>query len=102
MPKYRATVQVNGITGENPRAVRSALDEQLRKSGLENCRVVTVDLESVPSPPPPRTSPPGAGAAEPGETAWRRETNIGGLLLMAAAAWAIWFFWWMLSGGAPD
>lgn len=94
MPKYRAMVRVSGITGESPKAVRTALDECLRKSGLEHCRVVIVDLED-----PPRTRslrrPPRFAPAEP---SWRREMNMGGLVLVAAAAWAIWFFWWMLTG----
>jgi ferric-dicitrate binding protein FerR (iron transport regulator) len=95
MPKYRATVQVTGMTGESPRAVRSALDEQLRKSGFENCQIVSVDLEA----PPPKAlmRAPAAPAVEP---AWRRQANAGGLLLVAAAAWAIWFFWWMLSASS--
>jgi hypothetical protein len=96
MPKYQATVHVTGLTGENPRAVRSALDELLRKSGLENCRVVAVDVEGVPNPNATRPATP---VPNPSEMTWRREANIGGLLLIAAAAWAIWFFWWMLSSG---
>jgi ferric-dicitrate binding protein FerR (iron transport regulator) len=95
MPKYQATVHVTGLTGEDPRAVRSALDEQLRKSGLENCRIVAIDVEGVPSPPALTRAAARADTAR--ETTWRREANIGGLLLIAAAAWAIWFFWWMLS-----
>ena len=92
-------MSVTGLTGETPRAVRSALDEQLRKCGLENCRVVAVDIEGAPGPAPlPRPTPPLAGQ---NEATWRREANIGGLLLIAAAAWAIWFFWWMLSSAPP-
>lgn len=94
MPKYRAILQVSDIAGDNPAAVRTALDEQLRKSGLENCRVVTVEPEGMrarPGPTPPPPAPP--------ESAWRRQANAGGLLLVAAAAWALWFFWWMFSSG---
>lgn len=96
MPRYRATLKVSGISGESPRAVRSALDEQLRSSGLENCHVVSVDLDV----------PYGDGARDSrfmgvGEPSWQEQTNAGGLLLVAAAAWAVWFFWWMLSA-APD
>lgn len=94
MPKYQATVHVTGLSGENPRAVRSALDEKLRSSGLENCRILTVEAEIGPSSAL-------AGATRKAKDAtWRREANIGGLLLIAAAAWAIWFFWWMLSGSS--
>lgn len=90
-------MQVSGITGENPRAVRSTLDEQLRRSGLENCHVVSVDLDT-----PPRRALMGRPAAvAPSEPTWSSQANAGGLLLVAAAAWAIWFFWWMLSG-APE
>lgn len=96
MPKYRATLRVSGITGESPRAVRSTLDEQLRKSGLEHCRVVSVDLDD----PPQKTSVRRPPAAAPSEPAWRRQANIGGLLLVATAAWALWFFWWMLAGAS--
>ena len=96
MPKYRATLQVSGIRGENPHAVRSALDDQLRKSGFENCHVVRIDLD-VPPPNPSNRSYGGPGRDEV-DTAWRQRSNTGGLLLAAAAAWAIWFFWWMLSG----
>jgi len=95
MPKYQATVHVTGLTGENPGAVRSALAEQLRKSGVENCRILAVDVESGSNPnTPPRRGTP---ARPPKESGWRREASIGGLLLIAAAVWAIWFFWWMLS-----
>jgi hypothetical protein len=88
--------QVSGIRGESPRAVRLALDEQLRSSGLENCHIVSVDLDV-----------PYAGAARVGrfmgvkEPGGQREPSAGGLLLVAAAAWAVWFFWWMLSA-TPD
>jgi hypothetical protein len=73
-----------------------ALDEQLRGSGLENCHVVSVDLEV-----------PYTGAARVGrflggkEPGGQQEAGAGGLLLVAAAAWAVWFFWWMLSA-TPD
>lgn len=98
MPKYRATLQVTGIAGENPSEVRSALDEQLRKSGLDNCRIVTVEPEGL---RPPRSTPArSAGQPDGREAAWRRQANAGGLLLVAAAAWALWFFWWMFSNGA--
>ena len=94
MPKYRATVQVSGLAGDSPRAVRSALDEQLRKSGLENCKVVTVDVDA---PRLQRSSPmPLPGLEGTGEAA-RTGFDIGGLLLVGAVAWAIWFFWMMLS-----
>jgi ferric-dicitrate binding protein FerR (iron transport regulator) len=93
MPRYRATVHVSGITGENPRAVRSALDAQLRKSGLQNCRIVNVDLEGAPAAASIETQ-----RVADREVA-RQRASIGGLLLIAALAWAIWFFWWMLSGG---
>lgn len=92
MPKYRATVQLFGLTGESPRAVRSALDEQLRKSGLENCRVIGIDLDA----PPPNPSGSRRGIDD-ADTAWQQRSQAGGLLLVAAVAWAIWFFWWMLS-----
>jgi len=94
MPKYRATVHVTGIPGDTPTAVRGALEEHLRRSGLQNYRVVSVDPEGVPARPAP--SPIRASAASE-DSAWRRQSNAGGLLLVAAAAWAIWFFWWMLS-----
>lgn len=98
MPKYRATVQVSGLAGDSPRAVRSALDEQLRKSGLENCKVVTVDVDAprlkLSSPIP---VPVLDGTDEPART----RIDTGGLLLVGAAAWAIWFFWLMLSS-LPD
>jgi hypothetical protein len=93
MPKYRATVQVSGLAGENPRAVRSALDEQLRKSGLENCRIVTLDVDA----PLAKMAPPRSANPPP---ARRRQIDAGGLLLVGAAAWAIWFFWMMLSSAS--
>ncbi|MEO8603403.1 MAG: hypothetical protein ABI629_12575 [bacterium] len=97
MPKYRATVQVTGLPGDTPSAVRGALEEHLKRSGLENCRVVSVDPEGLPARPvglPTRATVPKE------DSAWRRQSNAGGLLLVAAVAWAIWFFWWMLSAGA--
>lgn len=96
MPRYRATIQIHGVDGETPAAARGALEEQLRRSGLENCRVLSVDPEGLPARhPAPRPVPLPAASS-----GWRRESNAGGLLLVAAAAWAIWFFWWMLSNGA--
>lgn len=89
MPKFRATVHVSGLTGESPRAVRSEIDEQLRKSGLQNCHVVSIDLDE-PMAPRRRTN-------EAVETVPPPANNAGGLLLMAAATWALLFFWWMLS-----
>ena len=95
MRKYRATVQVTGIAGENPRAVRSALDEQLRNSGLQNCKVVSIDIDAPRRPD--RRSTEVIAAESPAEQIGR-----GGLLLAAAAAWAILFFWWVLSVSPPD
>jgi len=93
MPKYRATLQVSGIVGENPRSARSALDDQLRKSGFENYRVVRVDVE-----PAPRASLRREPRPDDGDTILQRQRGAGGLLLVAAAVWAVWFFWWVLSG----
>jgi ferric-dicitrate binding protein FerR (iron transport regulator) len=95
MSKYRANLHVSGITGDSAKAARSALDEQLRKSGLDNYRVVSIDLEA---PPAPAAAQRRVRTA-PSEASWERQANAGGLLLVAAAAWAIWFFWWMLSAG---
>lgn len=94
MPRYRATIYVNGVDGETPSAARAAVEEQLKQSGLENCRVVSVDPEGLTARAVRR--PPAVRAPEP---EWRRQSNAGGLLLVAAIAWAIWFFWWMLSNG---
>jgi ferric-dicitrate binding protein FerR (iron transport regulator) len=94
MPRYRATIHVNGVDGETPSAARAAVEAQLKQSGLENCRVVSVDPEGLTQRPVHRP------AKVPGPDAhWRRQSNAGGLLLVAAVAWAIWFFWWMLSNG---
>jgi hypothetical protein len=95
MPKYRATVHVSGLTGESPRAARAALDERLRQQGLENCRIVAIDIDAPPLNKAMTTRP---GPIQP---ARRGQANPGGLLLVAAAVWAIWFFWWMLSA-APE
>ena len=94
MPKYRATIHVNGVSGETPSAARAAVEEQLKQSGLENCRVVSVDPEGLAGRPVHRPAAPASRDSE-----WRRQSNAGGLLLVAAVAWAIWFFWWMLSNG---
>ncbi len=94
MPKYRATIYVNGVAGETPTAARAAVEEQLKQSGLENCRVVSVDPEGLGARPMHRPV-----AVTNTDTEWRRQSNAGGLLLVAAVAWAIWFFWWMLSNG---
>ncbi|MBX3023342.1 hypothetical protein KF840_00355 [bacterium] len=94
MPRYRATIYVNGVDGDTPSAARAAVEEQLKQSGLENCRVVSVDPEGLTGRPVRRP----ASAAQP-DPDWRRQSNAGGLLLVAAVAWAIWFFWWMLSSG---
>lgn len=97
MPKYRATVQVSGLAGENARAVRSALDEQLRKVGLEHCRVVAVDIDS-----PGRPLERRAVTNDAVDARRDRPVDTAALLLLGAAAWAIWFFWWMLTGDPPD
>jgi len=94
MPKYRATVRVSGIDGESLQSVRTALDEQLRQSGLENCRIVNVEAE-VP-PPPVRRNGPASALKQP--PIWRRQADTGAMLLVAAVAWGIWFFLWMLLG----
>jgi hypothetical protein len=101
MPKYRAIVHVSGLTGENPRVVRSEIDEQLRKSGLENCQVVSIDLD-LPVATRRRVN-------EAVESLQPPASRAGGFLLVAAATWALlffctWallFFWWMLSA-APE
>lgn len=94
MPKYRATIHVNGVPGETPSAARAAVEEQLKIGGIENCRVISVDPEGL--APRQMARPPAVVHADP---EWRRQSNAGGLLLVAAVAWAIWFFWWMLSNG---
>ena len=94
MPKYRATIHVTGVSGETPSAARAAVEEQLKQSGLENCRVISVDPEGLASRPVRR--PVVVNGPDPD---WRRQSNAGGLLLVAAVAWAIWFFWWKLSNG---
>jgi len=94
MPKYRATIHVTGVSGESPSAARAAVEEQLKQSGLENCRVISVDPEGL--APRPVRRPVAVSGPDPD---WRRQSNAGGLLLVAAVAWAIWFFWWMLSNG---
>jgi ferric-dicitrate binding protein FerR (iron transport regulator) len=95
MPKYKATVHVSGLNGDSPTSVRSALDDQLKKVGIENYRVVAVEPEGWARAAQRAT----ATAAPPNDSAWRRQANAGGLLLVAAAAWAVWFFWWMFSVG---
>jgi flagellar biosynthesis/type III secretory pathway ATPase len=96
MPKYRATVRVSGLTGETPRAVRAALDEQLRKSGLQNCGIVAIDIDA---PPPTKVAPVRRPA--PAAPARRHQNSAGELLLVTAATLAIWFFWWILTA-PPD
>jgi hypothetical protein len=95
MRKYRATVQVTGLAGESPRAVRSALDEHLRQSGLENCEVVSIDLDA----PAPVVRRPAANVVA--ASAPPAPFVAGRMLLAAAAAWVLLFFWWMLST-APE
>jgi len=92
MPKYRATVHVSGLAGDNPRAVRSALDAQLRQIGLEHWRVVALDIDA---PARVLDQPPPVIAPQPDRD---RPVDPGVLLLVGAVAWAIWFFWLLLSG----
>lgn len=99
MRKYRATVQVTGIAGESPRAVRSALDEQLRQIGLQNCEVVSIDLDA-PTPVVRRPAANGIVASAP--PAQAQHLGAGRMLLAAAAAWALLFFWWVLSTVPPE
>lgn len=95
MPKYKATVHVTGLSGDSPTSVRTALDDQLKKIGIENCRIVAIEPEGWARAAQRAT--PQAQSSE--DSAWRRQANAGGLLLVAAAAWAVWFFWWMFSVG---
>ena len=95
MPKYKATVHVTGLSGDSPTSVRTALDDQLKKIGIENCRVVAVEPEGWARAAQQQAAP----HAPSQDSAWRRQANAGGLLLVAAAAWAVWFFWWMFSVG---
>ena len=89
MPKYRATIHVSGLSGDNPRAVRAALDAELGKSGLQGCRIVAIDIDA----PPPRAFTTARRVAPPA----RRPMEAGGMLLVAAAAAALWFMWWMVT-----
>jgi hypothetical protein len=95
MPKYKATVHVTGLDGDSPTSVRTALDDQLKRVGIENYRVVAIEPEGW-ARAAQRAPAQAVPAQEPG---WRRQANAGGLLLVAAAAWAVWFFWWMFSVG---
>ena len=97
MPKYRATVQVSGLTGDGPRAVRTALDEQLRKSGFEKSRVVSVEIDGPTHKSPARQLIGKARAPRPSS----RGLDLGGLLLIGAGAVAFWVLWslWM---GMPE
>jgi hypothetical protein len=90
MPKYRATVQVSGLTGDGPRAVRLALDEQLRKSGFEKSRVVSVEIDA------PARKP--AAVAHAPRRPVNRKLEVGGVLLVAASVFAFWVLWSMLTG----
>jgi len=94
MPKYRATVQVSGLTGDGPRAVRSALDEQLRKSGFEKSRVVSVEIDAPARKPTERQS---AAIHVPRRPA-NRKLELSGVLLVAASVFAFWVLWSMLTG----
>ena len=94
MPKYRATVQVSGLTGDGPRAVRSALDEQLRKSGFEKSRVVSVEIDAPARKPAERQ----VALANAKPRPVNRTLEIGGLLLIGASVFAFWVLWSMLTG----
>ena len=91
MPKFRATVQLTNLDGQDTVVVRQALDEELKRAGFTHWRIIGIEPEvkaarwRLRSAPADRVEQP------------RRPMNAGGVLLVAASAWAIWFFW-MLSG----
>ena len=89
MPKYRATIQVTGLTGGSPRAVRAALDAELHKSGIPGCRIVAIDIDA---PPRGLVRKPSPIVRDP-----RRPANAGEVLIVVAATTVICLIWWMLS-----
>jgi len=89
MPRFRATVRVEGLSGESADDVRGALQAKLERAKLEGARVVGVER----SDPRPERRRQIAPRVAPAEGAWRKESNAGGILLLVAVGWAVWFFW---------
>lgn len=94
MPKYRATVRLSGLEGEDAEVVRRRLAAELRRLGPRELRVhVERDIpgHGVPAPPIARRAR-GRVWRQPRQA---RRGDGGGLLLVIAITWAIWFFWFL-------
>jgi hypothetical protein len=90
MRKFRVTVQLNDLRGNDAAGVREALDAQLRGAGFVRWRVTSVEAEESGQLRSLRS----LSAVQIERV--RRPANIGGFLLAGAVAWALWFFWSLL------
>ncbi len=93
MPKYRATVRIEGLVGDSADDVRGAVLTKLKRASLDEVRVTNVERIVPRTEMRPRITP----RVAPAEGAWRKESNAGGALLLVAAGWAVWFLWSMAS-----
>jgi hypothetical protein len=94
MATFRATVRIDNLGGEDAAEARRAVEERLREAGFQRCSVLRVDRQSALTETEMRRN---RSRVAPGEQAWRRQSNTGGVLLAAAAIWALWFFWQLSS-----
>jgi hypothetical protein len=88
MPKFRATLRVLDLNGEDPASAQRALEERLKAAGLRH-RILSVESDAVarrrrslPPPVPARTRPP------------LPSSDAGGILLVTAVAWIMFMFYY--------
>ena len=90
MPRFRATVRVDGLQGDDPHAVRDSLKAKLATLDIAGRSVVSI----APARRVGRRAVPQVALA-PAEGAWRKQSNAAGLLLLGAIGLAVWVFWSM-------
>lgn len=91
MAKFRATVQLAELDGEDPAAARRGLEAGLANGGFAKWHVFSIE----PQRPERKVEPPvQVAVARPHHRAPSPppQINMGGLLLVAAAAWVVWLF----------
>ncbi len=88
MPRFRATLRIEGLQGENAREVRDALVTKLGKIELSEARVMSIDEMRERQQKVERRA-----FVAPAPGAWRKQSNAAGLVLLGAIGLAMWVFW---------
>lgn len=96
MPKFRATLRVSELTGQDPAAIQRTLEEKLKLAGVEKWRILKIEAEAA------ETRNAHAPASGPDRREPAPTPTAGGFLLVMAGALALWFFWYLSSSGSAS